>query len=65
MSPSALALDSTEGAFQLVEVDASFSLNCRAARKPAGVGVALSGRGRGAMIDVNSSNKLSPQLALM
>jgi len=65
MSSSALARDSTEGAFQLVDVDAYFSLNFKAARKPAGVGVALSGRGKGAIVDASSSNKLSPLLALM
>lgn len=65
MSSSALARASTEGAFQLVEVDASFSVDFRAAKKPAGVGVALSGRGRGAMVNISFSNKLSPLLALM
>jgi len=65
MSSSALARDSTEGAFQLVDVDASFSLDFRAAKKPAGVGVALSGRGKGAMVKISSSNKISPLLARM
>ena len=65
MSSSALTRDSADGAFQLVEVDASFSVNLRAARKPAGVGVALSGRGKGAIVDIDSSNKLSPLLAVM
>jgi hypothetical protein len=54
MSSSALARDSTEGAFQLVDVDASFSIDFKAAKKPAGVGVALSGRGRGAMVNICS-----------
>jgi len=65
MSSSALPRSSTEGAFQLVDVDASFSLDLRAAKKPAGVGVALSGRGKGAMVKLSSSNKISPLLALM
>jgi hypothetical protein len=63
MSSSALARDSTEGDFQLVEVDASFSLVFKAAKKPAGVGIALSGSGKGAMMNVSSSNKFSPLLA--
>jgi hypothetical protein len=61
MSCSALARASTEGAFQLVEVDASLSVDFRAAKKPAGVGVALSGSGKGAMVNISFSNKLSPR----
>jgi hypothetical protein len=64
MSSSALARVSTEGAFQLVEVDASFSLEFRAAKKPAGVGVALSGMGKGAMVIVSCTTAISSPLAL-
>jgi hypothetical protein len=37
-----------------VDVDAFFSIDFKAAKKPAGVGVALSGRGRGAMVNICS-----------
>ena len=55
MSSSALARESTVGVLQLVGVDASPSIDFRAAKNPAGVGVALAGRGRGAMVNDNCS----------